>query len=261
MFKFGFHPFHIVSPSPWPLLTSLSLFSLMSSSFSLLTNGKLPILELSCLLLSVFQWWRDVVNESLLLGKQTKPVLISLKVSMLLFIASEAALFFSLFYTWLFMSLSPDPSLGLSFPPVGVAPMQISQVPLTNTILLLSSSVAITMSHNSISNPNQLTTALNELLYTIILGLTFLLLQMKEYYDVSFTMSDGVYGSMFFVTTGLHGSHVLVGLIFLTICLIRMLLKHFTVQSHFGFLAAIWYWHFVDVVWLVVFTVIYWWPL
>nr|URW98531.1 cytochrome c oxidase subunit 3 [Antarctophthirus microchir] len=266
----GFHPFHLVSPSPWPLLTSLSVFFVVLGTLNFLVKGDsafvaLPLSGLFSLLLCVTQWWRDVVKEMLFLGTQSNSVLSSLNLGFSLFIVSEAVLFLSLFYCWVSMTLSPDTVYGLTYPPKGIILTSITLIPFANTVLLISSSLTATIAHQYLSNNELSVTVANSkcmgmLLRTIGLGIIFLILQFSEYNQSSMTMTDSTFGSLFYSITGLHGSHVLIGILFLSVNFWRMMGGHFTPSSHFGFVASVWYWHFVDFIWLIVLALVYVWP-
>jgi cytochrome c oxidase subunit 3 len=220
--------------------------------FYLFFVGFLSLVSLS------FFWWRDVVREGTFQGHHTKSVQSGLRWGMLLFIVSEIMFFFAFFWAFFASSLSPSLDIGGVWPPPGIEVLNAWEVPLLNTIILLLSGVTCTWSHNAIVLGDR-NSALISLGFTIFLGALFTCLQGVEYLDANFTMSDGIYGSVFFLATGFHGFHVLIGSTFLFLCLIRLFKHHFTTQHHFGFEAAAWYWHFVDVVWLFLFVSIYWW--
>nr|AFA46045.1 cytochrome c oxidase subunit III [Cercopithecus mitis heymansi] len=254
------HAYHMVKPSPWPLTGALSALLVTSGltmwfhfySTTLLTLGLLTTS------LTLHQWWRDIVRESTYQGHHTTPVQKNLRYGMALFIISEIFFFTGFFWAFYHSSLAPTPHLGGHWPPTGIVPLNPLEVPLLNTSVLLASGVTITWAHHSLMNNNrkQMTQAL---LITILLGIYFTTLQISEYFEAPFTISDGIYGSTFFIATGFHGLHVIIGSTFLLVCLIRQLLYHFTSSHHFGFEAAAWYWHFVDVVWLLLYISIYWW--
>ena len=166
--------------------------------------------------------------------------------------------FFAFFWAFFASSLSPSQEIGGIWPPPGIDVLNPWEVPLLNTVILLLSGATCTWSHNAIVVGDR-SSSLISLALTIFLGSFFTCLQAVEYYDANFTMSDGIYGSVFFLATGFHGFHVLIGSTFLAVCLLRLYNFHFTKQHHFGFEAAAWYWHFVDVVWLFLFVSIYWW--
>lgn len=254
------HAYHIVNPSPWPLTGALSALLITSgliiwfhyNSISLLTLG------FTTNLLTIYQWWRDVIREGTFQGHHTPIVQKGLRYGIVLFIVSEVFFFAGFFWAFYHSSLAPTPELGGCWPPTGIIPLNPLEVPLLNTSVLLASGVSITWAHHSLIEGNR-KHILQALFITISLGVYFTLLQASEYYETSFTISDGVYGSTFFIATGFHGLHVIIGSTFLIVCFLRQLHYHFTSNHHFGFEAAAWYWHFVDVVWLFLYVSIYWW--
>nr|ABL09083.1 cytochrome c oxidase subunit III [Onchidella borealis] len=253
-------PFHLVEFSPWPLLGSVSIMMMPVGLVYSLKGGTPSLLILGLLLTSVIAslWWRDVIRESTFQGHHTTYVANGLKVGFALFIVSEVCFFFAFFWAFFHSSLSPAVEIGACWPPVGVQTLNPFQVPLLNTSVLLLSGVSITWCHHSIKEGNKFS-AQQGLFSTVALGAYFMFLQYSEYAETSFTIADSVYGSLFFMITGFHGLHVIVGTIFLSVCLYRLISYHFTSDHHVGFLAAAWYWHFVDVVWLFVYVSIYWW--
>ena len=210
------------------------------------------------IVLTMVVWWRDVIRESTFQGHHTLIVKQGLKYGMILFILSEVCLFFSFFWAFFHSSLAPTIEIGAVWPPKGVNPLNPFSVPLLNTAVLLSSGGTVTWAHHAIISGKRIE-AIVALGLTVGLGVLFTGLQAMEYYEAPFTISDSVYGTTFFVTTGAHGGHVLVGSTFLLVCLFRLIRNQFTRHHHFGFEAAAWYWHFVDVVWLFLFISMYWW--
>jgi cytochrome c oxidase subunit 3 len=192
------------------------------------------------------------------LGNHTKQVQRGLNIGFALFIASEVMAFFSVFWAFFHSSLSPDISIGSTWPPFGIDALDPFSVPLLNTIILLSSGAFITYSHHALINGNRRAAIIGALL-TIIFAILFTGLQYFEYLEAGFSFADSVYGTVFFASTGLHGMHVIVGTIFLVVGFVRIVLYHFTTEHHLGFESAILYWHFVDVVWLFLFVAVYWW--
>nr|AKJ76831.1 cytochrome c oxidase subunit III [Gambelia wislizenii] len=254
------HAYHMVDPSPWPLTGAIAAL-LMTSGLAMwfhFNNTTLMNLGLTVLLLTMYQWWRDIVREGTHQGHHTPLVQKGLRYGMILFITSEVFFFLGFFWAFYHSSLAPTPELGGCWPPSGVFPLNPFEVPLLNTAVLLASGVTVTWAHHSIMDGAR-KEAMQALLLTIILGLYFTALQAMEYYEAPFTISDSVYGTTFFVATGFHGLHVIIGSSFLIVCLIRQTMFHFTTNHHFGFEAAAWYWHFVDVVWLFLYVSIYWW--
>jgi cytochrome c oxidase subunit 3 len=177
---------------------------------------------------------------------------------MILFIVSEVMFFFAFFWAFFHSSLAPTIEIGSVWPPLGIEVLNPWDIPLLNTLILLLSGVTVTWAHHSIV-AGERKQAIISLTLTVSLGIIFTIFQALEYIEANFTISDSVYGSTFYMATGFHGFHVLIGTIFLSVCLLRLFYKHFTRQHHFGFEAAAWYWHFVDVVWLFLFITIYWW--
>ena len=253
-------PFLPIQSSFWPLLVSLSLFSFMAN-IVLYINLKLSLINV---LVSIFfliliriLWWKDFTRESLL-GYHTHKLEVRLRISMLLFILSEVFFFVSFFWAFYDASLSPTVELGLSWPPKGIIPLSAYSVPLLNTVILLRRGVTVTWAHHSIMN-NFFSKSVIRLRTTVLLGIYFLYMQYLEYAEAQFALSDRVYGRPFFIATGFHGFHVLVGTTFLFYVLLLLCFQFLLFNHHFSFEAAAWYWHFVDVVWLILFLSIYWW--
>nr|UIR97930.1 cytochrome c oxidase subunit 3 [Cyphoderus sp.] len=254
------HSFHLVDQSPWPLTGALGALMMTTGivkwfhSF----NFTIMIFGLTTLVVTCIQWWRDISRESTFQGLHTFIVAKGMRWGMILFITSEVLFFFSFFWSFFHSSLAPTMEIGLNWPPTGITPFNPIQVPLLNTIILLSSGVTITWAHHGIME-NKFSQSLQGLLLTVILGIYFTCLQAMEYLEASFSIADSAYGSTFFVATGFHGLHVIIGTTFLIVCLARLANCHFSSHHHFGFEAAAWYWHFVDVVWLFLYLTIYWW--
>jgi cytochrome c oxidase subunit 3 len=256
------HSFHLVDPSPWPILGAFSVFMLTSGGVlymhSYSGGGFLWRFGLILILLVMYSWWRDVVREGTLEGQHTLSVQNGLKIGMILFIVSEVMFFFAFFWAFFHSSMNPSIALGGIWPPAYLSVLDPWKIPLLNTVLLLSSGASITLAHHSIVLGSK-SNAVLSLIITIILAVIFTLLQGFEYMTAPFNISDGVYGSTFYMTTGFHGFHVMVGTLFIFVCFIRLYNNHFTKEHHVGFEASAWYWHFVDVVWLFLFMTIYWW--
>nr|YP_010134326.1 cytochrome c oxidase subunit III [Megabeleses liriodendrovorax]QWM93816.1 cytochrome c oxidase subunit III [Megabeleses liriodendrovorax] len=254
------HSFHLVDYSPWPLFGAFSTMIMMSGTVKWFhyNNNNLFLLGLLIILLIMFQWWRDIIRESTFLGFHTLSVTKGIRWGMILFITSEIFFFLSFFWAFFHSSLSPSIEIGGIWPPKAIQPFNPMNIPLLNTMILISSGATITWSHHSMMNMNFKETIIS-LTFTIILGIFFSIMQGFEYLEAPFTMADSIYGSTFFMATGFHGIHVLIGTIFLIINLIRLMKNHFSIFHHFGFEAAIWYWHFVDVVWLFLYISMYWW--
>jgi len=254
------HNFHLVDQSPWPLIAALGAFIIVTglTKWFIISNHNLLFIGLTCLTITTYQWWRDVTREGTFQGLHTLYVIKGLRWGIILFITSEVLFFFSFFWAFFHNRLSPTIEIGLLWPPSGIIPFNATQVPLLNTLILLSSGISVTWSHHALIENNF--TQINQAIFvTILLGIYFSFLQGVEYYEASFSIADSSYGASFFVTTGFHGLHVLIGTSFLIVCFIRILIGHFSSSHHFGFEAAAWYWHFVDVVWLLLYVNMYWW--
>lgn len=256
------HSFHLVDPSPWPLTSAFSMLGL-TFGFALYFHGYAGGYELLALtwhqiLLIAACWWRDIIREGLFEGKHTYKVIRGLRYGMLLFITSEIMFFFAFFWSFFYFSFNPSFALGAVWPPKYLTVLDPLTVPLLNTIVLLSSGAAITWSHHSIVWGSKYQAILS-LSITIGLAFFFTLLQLFEYMNAPFSISDSVYGSIFYLMTGFHGAHVIIGTCFLIVCIIRLYFNHFSREQHVGFETAAWYWHFVDVVWLFLYLSIYLW--
>jgi cytochrome c oxidase subunit III len=258
------HPYHLVDPSPWPLVGAASggltvfggVLAMHGEGFALLIIGVL------CILSTMFLWWRDVLRESATPGLHSPVVRIGLRYGMTMFIASEVMFFTAFFWAYFHFALFPEHVAGQAvavWPPVGVHTFDPFHLPFLNTMILLLSGTTITWAHHSLLSGDYKSLKWG-LGLTILLGLSFTTCQAIEYSDAPFAfINGGVYPSVFFLATGFHGFHVIVGTCFLTVCWIRAMRGSFTPKLHFGFEAAAWYWHFVDVVWLFLFVAIYWW--
>jgi cytochrome c oxidase subunit 3 len=255
-------PYHLVDPSPWPiagafggLLTVLGiLFVAHYQSYVLLAVGLVVVLGV------MFGWWRDVIRESRTPGMHSPIVRLGLRYGMMLFIASEVMFFVAFFWAFFNFLILPETVSGAIhavWPPEGVHTFDPFHLPLLNTMILLLSGTTVTWAHHGLLTGDQ--KALTRgLLITVLLGLTFTTCQAIEYSDAPFQFAGGIYPSVFFLATGFHGFHVIVGTIFLAVCWFRARAGQFTPERHFGFEAAAWYWHFVDVVWLFLFICVYW---
>nr|AWN56304.1 cytochrome c oxidase subunit 3 [Neomegalotomus parvus] len=254
------HPYHLVDYSPWPLTGSIGAMTLTSGMIMWFHKNEMYLFYLGILinLLTMYQWWRDIVRESTYQGHHTIKVTEGLKLGMILFIISEVFFFISFFWAFFHSSLAPTIEIGMMWPPKGIKTFNPMEIPLLNTMILLCSGITVTWAHHSIMNSmhSEVTKAL---IFTVILGLIFTMLQAYEYMEAPFCISDSIYGSSFFMATGFHGIHVIIGTTFLLICLMRHIKCHFSKIHHFGFEAAAWYWHFVDVIWLFLYISIYWW--
>jgi len=254
------HPFHLVDVRPWPILGAGGAITIIVGLIQWFHqfNPSLLFLGLFINSLVAIQWWRDVAREGTFQGHHTIKVSVGLRWGIILFITSEVFFFISFFWGFFHSSLSPSIELGIIWPPKGIETFNPLEIPLLNTLILLTSGLTVTWAHHRLIE-NNYRKAIQGLALTVILGIYFTILQGFEYIEAPFTISDSVYGSSFFIATGFHGLHVIIGTTFLAVCLIRLYLNHFSRIHHFGFEAAAWYWHFVDVVWLFLYISIYWW--
>ena len=256
------HSWHLIDPSPWPILTSTGAFITTTGLVMYMhsyQNGWFVLFNgLIILLSSTYMWWRDVVREATFEEQHTYSVQRGLRLGMILFIVSEIMFFFAFFWGFFHSSLSPTFDIGGTWPPKQIITLDLWGAPFVNTLILLSSGVAVTWTHHSIIARDK-THSMYSLALALKLAIMFTALQVCEYEEAVFSINDGVYGSCFYLTTGFHGFHVVIGTIFLSVAFIRIALDHFTNNHHFGFEAGAWYWHFVDVVWLFLFVVVYWW--
>lgn len=256
------HPFHITAASPWPLLVASAVFAILSSA-ALWFNGInyagiLLLLNMASVISGASLWFKDVITEGTHLGLHTRIVQQCLSLGVSLFIVTEAILFLSVFWAYFHSSLSPTVELGTQWCPAGVVPLSPLTVPLLNTLLLVSSGATVTYGHHAIFLADR-RGALIGVVWTVILATIFTALQYLEYDVAGFTISDSAFGSAFFISTGLHGLHVLVGTIIITVAIIRLAAYHFTKSHHLGLESSILYWHFVDFVWALLYLSVYWW--
>lgn len=256
------HCYHLVDPSPWPILGALGGFSITTGGvlymhkynggWVLFTSGLILILY------TMLFWWQDIVREATFETVHNNLILKSLRLGMILFIISEILFFFAFFWAFFHSSISPVFNIGAVWPPKYISLISFYTIPLTNTVFLLSSGATITWAHHAVLIRAKKHTIL-AFMITIIFAILFTMLQYFEYINAPFSISDGIYGSCFFMATGFHGAHVGIGTIAIIVTLFRVILNHFTNKHHFGLEASIWYWHFVDVVWLFLFINVYWW--
>ncbi|GAB4387287.1 cytochrome c oxidase subunit 3 [Albidovulum sp.] len=260
------HDYHILKPSLWPFLGAVGGFVLLFGAV-LWMHGITPFVFLAGAVLVayvMFGWWTDVVHEAQE-GDHTPVVRLGLRYGFILFIISEVMFFSAWFWTFFKHALYPmdpegrSPAVDGVWPPAGVETFDPWHLPLINTLILLLSGCAATWAHHAIVHENNRRDMINGLALAIILGLCFTFLQAFEYSHAGFGFSGNIYGATFFMATGFHGAHVIIGTIFLFVCMIRAMKGHFTPEQHVGFEAAVWYWHFVDVVWLFLFASIYIW--
>jgi cytochrome c oxidase subunit 3 len=254
------HPYHLVFPSPWPLLIGLNTLNLLIRRIVIITFkiNNLIIFSISCLILTCIQWWRDISRESSLQGFHSSNVISGLRWGIILFITSEILFFFSFFWAFFHNTLAPNIELGGIWPPLGIIALNPFQVPLLNTTVLLSRGITVTWAHHALILINNKKINIGIIL-TIILGVYFTLLQAWEYWNARYSLADSSFGSTFFLATGFHGLHVIIGTLFLYFSFLRHKLNLFSFYHHTGLESAIWYWHFVDVVWLFLYSFIYWW--
>jgi cytochrome c oxidase subunit III len=258
------HPYHLVDPSPWPLVGSFSGGALVLGIVLWAHYGLRWVFFLGVLgvLTTMFFWWRDVVRESRTPGLHTPIVRIGLRYGMTLFIASEVMFFVAFFWAYFHFALYPEHVSGAThavWPPEGIYTFDPFGLPFLNTMILLLSGCTVTWAHHALLENNRRDLILG-LGITVLLGIAFTSFQAMEYSEAPFKFAGGgVYPSTFFLATGFHGFHVIIGTCFLIVCFFRSIAGHFSPQRHFGFEAAAWYWHFVDVVWLFLFICIYWW--
>jgi len=259
--KFQSHPFHIVDNSPWPILISWTLFFMaigaVLSMQGFTIGSNLLLLGFITTVSVMFFWFGDINTEGSILGNHTKEVKKGLTIGFFLFVISEVMAFFTVFWAAGHSALAPAVEI-VSWPPLGINALDPFSIPLLNTFLLLSSGAFITYGHHALIAGNR-KAAIDGVFLTLVLAIAFTLLQYYEYSEAGFTMSDGVYGSAFYASTGLHGIHVIVGTIFILVGYIRLINYQLTKSTHQGFEASIIYWHFVDVVWLFLFVAVYYW--
>ena len=254
------HPYHLVRPSPWPLVASLSAGAMAWGGAHMMhkEGGQFWLfVGIAGLLATFFGWWGNVIKESNEEKAHSPIVVIGLKYGMLLFIASEIMFFFAFFWAFFDASLFPKEAIGGIWPPEGIEAIHPFGLPFMMTLILLLSGATLTWSHSELLEGNE-EQAEQGLALTVLLGAVFTGLQLYEYSHVTFKFTDGIFASTFFMATGFHGLHVLIGTIFLAVCWWQLVKGHHTKDNHFGFEAAAWYWHFVDVVWLFLFVAIYW---
>lgn len=258
------HSFHIVDCRPWPLINSLNTICILINITIYIKTSNLNInfyilfLAIALLILTLTFWWRDVNRERTLQGNHTLRVFNGLKISILLFISREIIFFFRFFWRYFHFRLAPEIEIRNNWPPIFIKIINPYHVPIINTIILLSSGATITYSHYTILNKN-FKTAFLTIFITICLGIIFTYFQYIEYKLIEFSINDRVFGSIFFIITGFHGFHVIIGTLFILTNLIRLWKTQFRRNHHFRFEASAWYWHFVDIVWIYLYIFLYWW--
>jgi cytochrome c oxidase subunit 3 len=264
------HPYHLVDPSPWPAVGAtaaglMAFGAVMYMHPDMFGKGMEPWMKATGawkilpgvigVMFTMWMWWRDVIDEATFKGNHTPVVQLHHRYGMALFIASEVMFFVAFF--WAFFDASLAARTGV-WPPKGIVPFEAFHLPFMNTLILLTSGCTVTWAHHALIEGDR-KGLLQGLGLTVLLGLAFTSLQAYEYSHAAFGFKDGIYPSTFFMATGFHGFHVIIGTTFLIVCWFRAYKGHFKPEHHFGFEAAAWYWHFVDVVWLFLFCVIYWW--
>nr|YP_008474806.1 cytochrome c oxidase subunit 3 [Ogataea polymorpha]AGS44035.1 cytochrome c oxidase subunit 3 [Ogataea polymorpha] len=260
--NFQLFPFHLVSFSPWPLLISLSLMSLALTlgltMHNYIGNVYWLILSLIIVLSTIFLWTRDIVIEGTYLGDHTIAVRRGLNIGFILFVISEILIFASLFWAYFHSAMGPTIELGATWPPVGIQSIKPTELPLLNTIILLASGASVTWAHHAILYKDRKGTLFGLLLTTILI-VVFVLCQVLEYTFATFTIADSVYGSVFYAATGLHFIHMVMLALMLIICYFRMFFYHFTNTHHLNLETTILYLHILDIIWLFLYIVFYWW--
>jgi cytochrome c oxidase subunit 3 len=265
------HDYHLVDPSPWPAVGAVSAFMAAFGFISWLHtlfpgSGLVFIAGVIGILYTMAGWWTDVAREATFQGHHSRVVQLSHRYGMILFIASEVMFFVAWFWAFFNSALFPgdmqqlarEQFLGGTWPPKGIEVFDPWHLPLLNTLILLTSGTTVTWAHHALLENDRQGLKWG-LICTILLGLSFTGVQAYEYMHAHFAFKGHIYGATFFMATGFHGAHVIIGSIFLIVCLMRAFLGHFTPKQHLGFEFAAWYWHFVDVVWLFLFTCIYVW--
>ena len=267
------HDYHILPASIWPFLASVAVFvtlfggvAWMTGEVSVLgapiTGPWMFLIGFVALCYASFGWWADMVREGES-GDHTPVVRIGLQYGFILFVISEAMLFVTLFWNFIKHALYPmgpeSPIRDGVWPPEGIVTFDPWHLPFINTLVLLLSGVAVTWAHHAWAHEGDRKVAINGLAIAVALGIIFTGLQAYEYSHAAFGLADTAYASAFYIATGFHGAHVIIGTIFLAVCLVRFMRGQMTPNQHLGFEAAAWYWHFVDVIWLILFAVIYVW--
>ncbi|MBC6441715.1 MAG: cytochrome c oxidase subunit 3 [Rhodobacteraceae bacterium] len=262
------HDYHILNPSIWPMAGALSALVLLSGSVVWMGGYQefpwLMILGFVGVLAVMALWWYDVIVESHQ-GDHTSVVVIGLRYGVIMFIMSEVMFFVAWFWSFFKHALYPmhpdglSPAIDGAWPPAGIETFDPWHLPLINTLVLLCSGAFATWAHHALAHDNDRKGLIRGLIGAIVLGIFFTILQIYEYGHAAFSFSGNIYGANFFMATGFHGFHVIIGTLFLAVCLWRALMGHFTKEKHVGFEAAAWYWHFVDVVWLFLFAAVYIW--
>ena len=254
------HPYHLVDPSPWPLIGAISGGVLATGLVLFMheVSALLLFAGIIMLLLTMAGWWRDVIREAES-GKHHTPIVqLGLRYGMVLFIASEVMFFAAFFWAYFNGALFPTEAIEATWPPPDIKTFDPFGIPFLNTLILLLSGCTVTWAHHALIEGDR-KGLIQGLALTVLLGVIFSGLQAYEYSHAAFGFGGDIYSSVFYMATGFHGAHVIIGTIFLLVCLVRAMKGHFKPDHHFGFEAAAWYWHFVDVVWIFLFSAVYWW--
>jgi len=255
-----YNQYHIVTNSPWPLIASFNIISIAINLTTIINKKTFKRLAVSLVLITISTiiWWKNTIIEAIKEGIHQKRVINRLKIGIILFICSEVLFFGGFFWAYFHIRISPNTQIGQFWPPIAIKAIHPINVPLLNTILLISSGATITYSHHSILSNNR-KQAIKILIYTCVLGTYFIILQILEYFQTEFCLSDSSFGSTFFILTGFHGLHVFVGTSYLITTLFNIKKHNITKNHHIIFEIASWYWHFVDVIWMLLYISIYWW--
>ncbi len=258
------HPYHILRPSIWPMAGAFAAGLLAICTVMYMHKAEwqgihiglwAPVIGLLAVVGTMYGWWKEVVHEAVVEQAHSPVVKIGFRFGMTMFIASEVMFFVAFFWAFFDNAFYP---MGGVWPPEGIHTINPFDLPFLMTMILLLSGCTVTWAHHEMVAGN-MKEAGRALGLTVLLGVIFLGFQAYEYHHAPFLFKDGIFPSAFYMATGFHGFHVLVGTLFLAVCWVRTNKGHFTADSHFGFEAAAWYWHFVDVVWLFLFIAIYWW--
>ncbi len=254
------HDYHILAPSVWPLMAALGAFTMLFGAVLFMHDMGpwMGLIGFALVLYVMFGWWSDVVRESQV-GDHTPVVRLGLRYGFIMFIMSEVMFFAAWFWSFFKHAMYPMEAAGGVWPPTGIETFDPWHLPLINTMILLCSGAAATWAHHALVHENNRKDMINGLALAIGLGVLFTIFQIYEYSHAAFGFAGNIYGANFFMATGFHGFHVVIGTIFLAVCMLRAMKGHFTQDKHIGFEAAAWYWHFVDVVWLFLFASIYVW--
>lgn len=249
----------LLTLNPWPIFISFSLLFLSINLVSRFNSNfnLFAYLNFFLILLIIFSWWIDIIIESTLIGFHNKYIIIIIIYSIIIFLISEVFFFIRFFWTYFHSIFSPDIFIGLIWPSIGIISIRYLNLPILNSLLLIRSGCSITYRHFKIL-AKKINSSYISLILTILLGILFIFCQYFEYNIRRFTFSDRIFGSIFFISTGFHGIHVIIGTLFLTFILFRIKIFQFSSNHLLGLEFSIWYWHFVDVVWLYLYIIIYW---